>query len=112
MKDMGEQANAIIEIVKRNSGQDELDFQGFLDVFGFNNDSKSETTTQGLFEAFDFNGQGFFGVEEFSKICQDAGETFTENEIANMIAYADKDKDGVINYADFVEIVTKEYPKV
>lgn len=29
-----------------------------------------------------------------------------------MIDYADKDRDGVINYDEFVNIVTKQYPKV
>jgi Ca2+-binding EF-hand superfamily protein len=29
-----------------------------------------------------------------------------------MIQYADKDGDGRINYDEFVEIVTKEYPTV
>lgn len=29
-----------------------------------------------------------------------------------MIEYADKDKDGRINFAEFYEIVTKEYPQV
>ena len=29
-----------------------------------------------------------------------------------MIQYADKDGDGRINYDEFVEIVTKEYPSI
>lgn len=29
-----------------------------------------------------------------------------------MISYADKDGDGRINFEEFVEIVTKEYPKI
>ena len=29
-----------------------------------------------------------------------------------MIDYADKDRDGVINYDEFINIITKEYPKV
>jgi Ca2+-binding EF-hand superfamily protein len=29
-----------------------------------------------------------------------------------MIDYADKDRDGVINYDEFVNVITKEYPKV
>jgi Ca2+-binding EF-hand superfamily protein len=45
-------------------------------------------------------------------VCDSLGERFSDNEILTMIQYADKDKDGVINYNDFVEVVTKEYPKV
>lgn len=29
-----------------------------------------------------------------------------------MIDYADKDRDGVINYDEFINIITKEYPKI
>lgn len=29
-----------------------------------------------------------------------------------MIEYADKDGDGKINYEEFVDIVTKEYPSI
>lgn len=29
-----------------------------------------------------------------------------------MIDYADKDRDGLINYEEFVQVMTKEYPKV
>jgi hypothetical protein len=29
-----------------------------------------------------------------------------------MIDYADKDRDGVINYDEFINVITKEYPKV
>jgi Ca2+-binding EF-hand superfamily protein len=29
-----------------------------------------------------------------------------------MIDYADKNRDGVINFDEFVNIVTKQYPKV
>jgi hypothetical protein len=29
-----------------------------------------------------------------------------------MIDYADKDRDGGINYDEFVNVITKEYPKV
>jgi Ca2+-binding EF-hand superfamily protein len=29
-----------------------------------------------------------------------------------MIDYADKDRDGKINFQEFVEIITKEYPQV
>ena len=29
-----------------------------------------------------------------------------------MIDYADKDRDGVINYDEFLNVITKEYPEV
>lgn len=29
-----------------------------------------------------------------------------------MIDYADKDRDGVINFDEFANVITKEYPKI
>jgi len=29
-----------------------------------------------------------------------------------MVDYADKDRDGVINYDEFVNVITKQYPKI
>lgn len=34
------------------------------------------------------------------------------SEIEQMIEYADKDKDGKINFEEFVAVLTKEYPTV
>jgi Ca2+-binding EF-hand superfamily protein len=61
---------------------------------------------------FDKNGVGSFGVEEFGEICESVGERFSQTEIEQMIEYADKDRDGRINFSEFVEVVTKEYPPV
>jgi Ca2+-binding EF-hand superfamily protein len=65
-----------------------------------------------LFEVFDKNNQGSFGVEEFSEVCESVGERFSPAEIEQMIEYADKDRDGRISFQEFLEVVTKEYPQI
>jgi Ca2+-binding EF-hand superfamily protein len=40
------------------------------------------------------------------------GERFSPAEIEQMIEYADKDRDGRINFQEFLEVVTKEYPQI
>ena len=45
-------------------------------------------------------------------MCESVGERFSQAEIEQMIDYADKDRDGVISYQEFVDVVTKEYPQV
>jgi Ca2+-binding EF-hand superfamily protein len=67
---------------------------------------------QQLFEVFDRNSQGSFGVEEFAEICESVGERFSQAEIEQMIEYADKDRDGRINFQEFYDVVTKEYPQI
>ncbi len=65
-----------------------------------------------MFDVFDKDGKGAFGVEEFATVCESVGERFSQAEIEQMIDYADKDRDGVISYQEFVDVVTKEYPQV
>jgi len=91
------EAKAIINIVQSQSTTEELDFAAFLQIFG-----QPETTTEAslreLYEIFDFNGTGSFGGDEFEKVAESVGERFTPQEVDQMIDYADKDRDGGINY--------------
>ena len=109
---LDEQASQILSIVNAAGITGEFDFGTFLEVFGFGSDSANEGTLQSVFEAFDTTGSGAFGPEEFEKVAQSVGEQFSTAEVDQMIEYADKDRDGVINYDEFVSVVTKAYPKV
>lgn len=88
-----------------------MNFKQFLDIFGFNGES-NETTHQAIFEEFDKGGHGIFGPEQFEKIAASVGEHFSAAEVDQIIQYADKDRDGGINYEQFLSVVTKVYPKV
>lgn len=107
-----EQAGQILAIVNAAGVTGEFDFGTFLDIFGFGGDATSEATLQTVFEAFDTTGSGAFGPEEFEKVAASVGEHFSSAEVDQMIEYADKDRDGVINFDEFVNVVTKVYPKV
>lgn len=106
------QAGQILAIVNNAGHQGDIDFAAFLDIFGFGGDSNNETTLQTVFEAFDTTGSGAFGPEEFEKVAASVGEHFSSSEVDQMIDYADKDRDGAINYEEFVKVVTQVYPKV
>ena len=106
------QAAQILSIVNAAGVSGEFDFGTFLDIFGFGGDSANEGTLQTVFEAFDTTGTGAFGPEEFEKVAASVGENFSAAEVDQMIEYADKDKDGVINFQEFMDVVTKTYPKV
>ena len=107
-----DQATQIINIVNNSGHEGEMDFGAFLDIFGFGNDSSSEGTLQSVFEAFTGGSADSFGPEEFEKVAGSVGESFSTAEVDQMIDFADKDRDGFINYEEFVAVVTKEYPKV
>jgi len=92
------QAGQILAIVNNSGHTGEMDFGIFLDIFGFGGDSASETTLQSIFEAFDTTGAGAFAAEEFEKAAASVGENFSSAEVDQMIDFADKDRDGAINY--------------
>lgn len=106
------QAGQILAIVNNSGHTGDFDFGIFLQIFGFNGDSNSESTLQSVFEAFDATGSGAFGPEEFEKVAASVGEHFSSSEVDQMIDYADKDRDGSISYEEFVNVVTKVYPRV
>lgn len=108
---MEDQAGQIIGIVSASGHEGEMDFGTFLSIFGFNSSSNSEGCLHSVFEAFDLNGQGIFGPVEFEKVAASVGEHFTTAEVDQIIAYADKDRDGGIAFEEFVATVTKVYPK-
>jgi Ca2+-binding EF-hand superfamily protein len=106
------QAGQIIAIVHNSGHSGDIDFAAFLSIFGFNGDSTSESTLQTVFEAFDSTGCGSFSAEDFEKAAASVGEHFSAAEVDQMIDYADKDRDGTISFEEFVNVVTKVYPKV
>lgn len=55
-------AAKILHIVSTQSESEELDFPTFLSVFGFSAETNSEKSLKQLFEVFDKNGEGKFGV--------------------------------------------------
>jgi Ca2+-binding EF-hand superfamily protein len=89
-----------------------IDFSAFLDIFGFGGDNTSETSLQSIFEAFDHTHSGAFTAEDFEKTAAGVGEHFSSAEVDQMIDFADKDRDGAISFEEFVNVVTKVYPKV
>jgi Ca2+-binding EF-hand superfamily protein len=106
------QAGQILAIVNNAGHTGDIDFAAFLEIFGFGGDNNSETSLQTIFEAFDTTGSGYFGPEEFEKVAASVGEHFSSAEVDQMIDFADKDRDGAISFEEFVNVVTKVYPKV
>jgi Ca2+-binding EF-hand superfamily protein len=98
--------------VNASSHAGEMDFGIFLDIFGFGGDGNSEASMGQLFETFDIQRQGSFGPVEFEKVAASVGENFSAAEVDQMIDYADKDRDGGINYDEFINVITKVYPKI
>ena len=109
---MQENADKILQIVSDSSSTLDLNFETFLDLFGYSGDLKNESTLQQVFIEFDKDNKGNFNEEDLARVCESVGEHFTEDEIRDMIEAADDDKDGVLTLKEFREVVQKEYSKV
>ncbi|XP_040154875.1 calmodulin-beta-like [Anopheles arabiensis] len=59
------------------------------------------------FKVFDRNGDGFLSVDELSDVMQNFGERLTQRELEDLLAEADIDGDGRINYEEFVYMLMK-----
>lgn len=105
------QAGQILAIVSNSGHTGDIDFAAFLEIFGFGGDSNSQTNIQTVYDAFDPEGHGIT-AEAFEKVAASVGEHFSSAEVDQMIDFADKDRDGVISFEEFVNVVTKVYPKV
>lgn len=56
------------------------------------------------FRVFDVNGNGLINYEEFRHILMDFGGDFKEKEVRKIFDFTDTDSDGVISYAEFVQL--------
>ncbi|KAK8894581.1 hypothetical protein M9Y10_023017 [Tritrichomonas musculus] len=73
--------------------------------------SRSDLTPEQLtdiresFDLFDRDGDGHITRTEFATILRSWGQTPTDEEIAQIIAQVDKNKNGMIEYDEFVEMM-------
>lgn len=60
------------------------------------------------FKVFDKDGDGFISADELKHLMMTYGDILTEEEADQMIAEANVDKNGLINYREFVKILLKQ----
>ena len=62
---------------------------------------------KGVFEMFDADGDKSISVKELSTIMRSLGQNPTEEEVKQMIAEADKDDSGNIEFPEFCDLMAK-----
>ncbi len=94
------------DIITEVEPSGKIDEKGFLALMS--KKMKSSDTEEELIEAFkvfDRDGNGSISPGELKHIMTNLGEKMTDEEIEMMIDFADQDKDGAVNYQDFVRMM-------
>ncbi|KIV93842.1 hypothetical protein PV10_05027 [Exophiala mesophila] len=62
--------------------------------------------TRAAFNVFDKDGSGTISADELRQVMKSLGENLTDEEIDEMIREADKDRNGTIDYEEFVQLLS------
>jgi len=97
--------NLIDEVDSDRSGS--LEFDEFVDLMAatFKSKEEQEEEIRAAFLTFDADGSGFITREELIVTLTTMGDPIDEETINLMVAEADKDGDGQINYREFTKIM-------
>ena len=88
------------------STSQQITFDEFIEFIKKYHLSKNKNSTDeiiGAFQVFDKNHNGVLSLSEFKHILMDLGQKFTEEEVNEIFNESDLNKDGNLNYKEFVE---------
>jgi calmodulin len=87
-------------------GNGTIEFDEFLYMMSRQmRDGDTEEDIKAAFRVFDKDGDGKITTAELTHIMKNLGEPLTQEEVDEMIAQADTNKDGIIDYAEFVHLM-------
>merc|ERR1712088_1020693 len=84
-----------------------IDFNEFIDMMVKRGASVEEDVAH-AFKVFDRDGDGLITAEELRLTMNNLGEPITEEEVKAMIAEADIDGDGKINFVEFKSLIANK----
>jgi len=61
-----------------------------------------------FWQVFDRDGNGFISRAELSHVMRNIGENLSEDDLNEMISEADRNGDGLIDYQEFVGMLSKK----
>ncbi len=93
-----------------SNGRGLMDITAFLGVVSsYVKDTDAEEDMVEAFRVFDSDGIGFISTAELKHVMSNLGERLEADEISDMIAEADVEKDGGrLNYKNFVQMMLTE----
>ncbi|KAM7159613.1 calmodulin-alpha-like [Molossus nigricans] len=113
MKTLGQNPSEaeLKELIARvdTDGDGAINFQEFLAEMVKRMKSWSgELDMKEVFQAFDLNGDGHITLDELKQAMAQVGQKLSQEELEAMIREADVDKDGRVNYEEFLHILNQK----
>jgi len=117
MKSLGQRPSddELLEMVREVSEDhmyDTIEFNEFLQMMS---KQQKKGLTQDIlkdaFRIFDKDDDGFISVEELRSIMKNMGDKMTDQELDEMLDTADTKRDGLVNYSEFVMLLSKDSKK-
>ncbi|KAI7902973.1 uncharacterized protein BX663DRAFT_509057 [Cokeromyces recurvatus] len=87
-------------------GNGKIDFEDFLAVMTKQHEIDSEAGVYKVFHLLDTDNDGQISGADLKRGASLFGKSLTETDIEEMMASADVDGDGMINYEEFLKIMT------
>jgi len=86
------------------SGDDKVSKDEYLVAMGQvpERDHKA-ATMRSVFRQFDVNGDGRIDCKELDEVLRAMGHAMSRDDVNKLIALADKDRNGTLNYEEFIE---------
>nr|XP_004662458.1 calmodulin-like protein 5 [Jaculus jaculus] len=108
-KDLSEEELKALIAKVDTDGDGTISFEEFLAaVTRHMKGASTEEELRAVFQAFDTNGDGHITVDELKQAMAQIGEQLSQEELDTMIREADVDKDGKVNYEEFVRVLNQK----
>ncbi|XP_055339960.1 calmodulin-beta-like [Paramacrobiotus metropolitanus] len=92
-----------------DNGNGTIEFNEFLRMMSRKmKETDPDQELREAFRVFDRNNDGFISVGELRHVMINLGEKLSDDEYEEMIREADLDKDGLVNFQEFVAILTSK----
>jgi len=116
MKSLGQRPSEkellrMVREVSEDRIYDTIEFNEFLQMMSKQMKNYSQDSLRDAFRIFDKDDDGLISVEELRNIMLRLGEKMTDKELDEMIAEANCDKDGHIDYEEFVLVLCNDSKK-
>jgi len=117
MKSLGQRPSdeELLEMVREVSEDKMYDTIEFNEYLQMMSKQQKKGLTQDIlkdaFRIFDKDDDGLISVEELRKIMKNMGDKMTDQELDEMLDAADTKHDGMVNYTEFVMLLSKDSKK-